>query len=218
MRTPLPLKEFLLSLLFPRRCVGCGRVVAMGETLCRRCEKKLPKAPEVRRFDTPAGFVVYAPFVYRGGVRRTLHAFKFQGETALAAPLGRAMATALPDALTVDFVTFVPMTPDRQWERGYNQSELLARAVARELDRPCVPLLEKIRDTATQHDLTRAERLTNPLGAYRAVPRARDRKILLIDDIVTTGSTLCECAAELTRKGVAEVLGLCAASAKLDEL
>lgn len=216
-RRRMTLTERLLSLWFPARCVGCGRVIAPQRLFCARCRRSLPSEPRLRRFAQPGAFFVYAPFVYQGGIRRTLHALKFEGERSLAAPTGQLMAAALPAPLKFDMVAFVPMRPDKQAERGYNQSELLARAVAKALGCPCVPLLKKVHSTSTQHELTREERLKNPLGAYRADRRAEGKCILLIDDIVTTGSTICECAKELYRSGAKAVVGLCAASAETKE-
>lgn len=214
-RRRLTLKERLLSLWFPARCVDCGKVITPQRLFCAKCRKALPKEPKLRRFSQPGVFYVYAPFVYQGGVRRTLHAFKFEGERSWANALGQLMAAAVPAVLRFDAVAFVPMMPDKQAERGYNQSELLARAIGRSLNCPCVSLLQKVHSTATQHELTREERLKNPAGAYRADRRADGKAILLIDDIVTTGSTLCECAKELYRNGAKSVVGLCAASAEM---
>lgn len=211
-RRKLSWKERVLCLWFPSHCLCCGKLIAPKKLICAHCRLSLPNEAQVRQFSRPGTFFVYAPFSYRGGFRRTLHAFKFEGEKALGKPIGLMMAAALPQPLRFDLVTFIPMTPQKQADRGYNQSELLARAVAEKRGFLCLPLLKKVRSTATQHDLTREERLTNPVGAYQADARVKGRTVLLVDDIVTTGSTLCECAAELYRMGAKSVVGLCAAN------
>lgn len=210
----LRLRDKLLAILFPSRCLICGKVCCINELFCPACRKKLPANPCTRYFLLPQELAVYAPLVYEGGFRHTLHSFKFQGEKLLSEPIGQLMASALPHAVQADLVTYVPMTLQKQKERGYNQSERLAKAVAHTLNLPCNAALRKIKETATQHDLTREERLKNPVGAYYAGTAVAGKTVLLIDDIVTTGSTISECASALYRAGAAAVVGLCAASAE----
>lgn len=214
--------QAFFALLFPARCLLCGERTAGGADFCPDCAAKAPKEP-YRRLLEPAGsgerpLRVLAPFAYRGGLCGTLHRFKFQGRRALAEPLGRQMARVLPreEAGSFDGVAWVPMTAKSRRKRGYDQSFLLAKAVARELGLPCLSLLEKLRETDVQHSLSKTKRVQNIKNAYGAAPNAAGKKILLIDDIVTTGATLTECARQLYRAGAKEVVCLCAADTPAD--
>ena len=207
------LRDKLLSFFFPSRCLFCGKVVRADEYFCPACAEQLPAKPRQRSFSVPQELTVYAPLPYAGGFRRTLHALKFEGQKGRAEAIGQLMASVFEEPPTASLVTWVPMTPQKEFERGYNQSELLARAVARALKIPALPVLKKVRETATQHELSREERIENVRKAYRADARVKNKTILLIDDIVTTGSTICECAKALYDAGAKEVIGLCAANA-----
>lgn len=206
------LAERLLCLLFPSRCLLCGRLVSPGESLCTACENTLPEQPLKRSF-TVGGreFTVLSALPYRGEFRETLHRYKFKNEYGLSKQIGRLMASIVTDGRNFDAVAWSPMSKKKKKLRGYDQSELLAKTVAKQLGIPCLPLLEKIRETDTQHELSRADRAENIRKAYRASAAAGGKNIILIDDIVTTGATLCECAAELYSAGAKGVFGLCAA-------
>ena len=142
--------------------------------------------------------------------------FKFYGEKKYADFYAEKLAELLrkgPVPARFDVVTAVPVSRERKEARGYNQSELLARRLARELSVPYADCLVKIRDNPEQHLLSRPDRLKNVKGVYRALrPQARGKRIQLVDDIVTTGSTLLECA-EVLFEGGAEAVD-CAAVAQ----
>lgn len=210
------LGERLLSLVFPSRCLLCGEITPGGADYCRRCQG--PPAPLYRELPLDGGRVlpVRAAFPYEGGPRETLRRYKFQGERAPRKPLGRAMTAALGDC-RAEAVAWAPLSPAKRRRRGYDQSELLAREVAKALGIPAAALLETVRETATQHELDRAARLENARGAYRARPEAAGKALLLVDDIVTTGATLAACAQALYDAGAREIFGLCAASAEREE-
>lgn len=212
---PLGWRERLWCLFLPARCLCCGRAVRPKRLFCPGCVPALPKEPLSREFPLPGGgsLAVAACFPYEKGFRRTLHRLKFQEERALARPLGTLMAEAA-SSLGEDFdgVTWVPMSPQKLRRRGYNQSELLAKAVAKELGLPAWNLLEQVRETDTQHNLTRAQRADNVRGAYRTKSAALGKRLLLVDDIVTTGATLRACAQGLYGAGAQKVCAVCAAS------
>lgn len=155
-------------------------------------------------------------YPYSGDVRRSMLRFKFGGERQNASFYAERLAEQLirfcPKA-SFDAVVPVPISAERMKKRGYNQSGLIARHVAARLGIPCENSLEKTRDNPEQHRLKREERRKNVKGAYRvSAVRAAGKSILLVDDIVTTGATLKECAEVLLSAGAKEVV--CAAIAE----
>ena len=150
-----------MCLFFPARCLTCGKAVRAQRLVCRACAASLPQKPFFQEFSLPQAqegrLAVVAPLSYEKGTRRTLRRLKFQEERALAKPLAALMAQAVGQwGREFDGVVWVPMSPKKLQQRGYNQSQLLAKALAKELGLPWWTLLEQARETATQHDLTRA--------------------------------------------------------------
>jgi ComF family protein len=145
---------------------------------------------------------------YRGSLERVLHAFKFKRHDFFADPLAELVERMVRQRGDLDFdaVVPVPMHRAKVRRRGYNQAELLARALARRFGVRCEPaLLTKTRDLDAQSKLARDARATNVRGAFLAPPRAESRRILLVDDVCTTGATIRACAGELVRAGAARV-------------
>lgn len=194
-----------MSWLFPYTCPLCGQISA--PVLFPKCAAEHP--PEL--LVPPMLLDVNGRVLYRyaGAARDALDRFKFRGKSSCADGFGRLIAQYV-DARTVDVVTYVPMDFAKQARRGYNQAELLARYCAHALNRPCRRLLTKTRRTQTQHLLSAAKRRENVEGAYRSAP-LNGARILLCDDIVTTGATLRSCAGELRRAGAGSVQTFCIA-------
>lgn len=209
----------LLDLLLPPKCPFCGALLARGEDgLCAKCQSELPwlQGPAAER---NGGFfaVCVSPLRYTGRVRQAVHRYKFKGVSAHAPLYGRLVARCVSDHLPgrYDLISWVPLSDRRRRERGYDQALLLARAVAETLGGAVVPTLRKSRNTQAQSGLEGAERRrANVLGAYACVDRklVAGKRVLLIDDVITTGSTLDECARVLLTAGAAEVV--CAALAR----
>ncbi len=211
--------ERAVLLLFPARCLWCGRAVGPGDFRCMGCGP-VPAAPKPRLFQLEKGgqfLEVRAPAFYQGGYRRTMHRYKFMGEKGLSGQLGRFTAGAAGPWADLDGVAYVPLSKRGRRARGYDQGRLLAKSVARALGLPLLGVLEKSRENQCQHGLGRAARMENVKGAYRAGPGAEGKALLLVDDIVTTGATLCQCAKALYDAGARQVYGLCAASAEKKE-
>lgn len=215
-RGPFPLRVaggWLLDLAFPARCAGCGRE---GAPACDACAPAL-----FTRLDLPAGTPIGMPSEtpapllqlewcapFDGAIRRALHALKYEGERRLAEPLGVALAERWRrSGVGGDLIVPVPVHTERARERGYDQAVLLAEVAARELRLPMYPLLERTRATEAQYGLGRGERAGNVRGAFglrqtAAPPRVpSDRWVILVDDVVTTGSTLAACAEALVEAG-----------------
>ena len=181
---------------------------------CALCEEDLPPPPPLRRIGVPGRVPAPTAAVmpYRGRWRRCVLRYKFQGCRSLARQLGwlMAQASAVLPAGGFDAVVYVPLGKKRLREREYDQSQLLARNIGRFLGIPVLDALEKVKSTKTQHELSRTERLHNLDKAFRCKARLEGKRVLLVDDIVTTGATLRECAGELYQAGAAEVCCLCA--------
>lgn len=209
-----------LDLLYPPRCGGCG--AAGRGWWCPDCaarEKPLGAGAAVRaRLDDGRPLLEVAFAEFAPPLREGIHALKYDGAPQLAGPFGERMArawmAAAPD-WRVDVVAPVPLHRARERARGYNQSERLARVVARELDRPLDRnALRRERATDQQAQLDRAARQINVRGAFSArAARVMNRRVLLIDDVYTTGATLRECAAALYAAGAADVAALTLARA-----
>lgn len=200
----------LLDLLYPPKCVFCGKLLRDGEKdWCGACQSSLPWAGEPEKVCAPATRCA-APLWYRGDVRESFHRYKFEGRDFYAEPYGRLMAQCVRDKLGpgFDLICWAPLSQKRRRKRGYDQAELLARAVAAGLGKPIVPVLRKVRDTVEQSSLEDdAARAQNAAGAYEAADPAavEGKRVLLVDDIVTTGSTLSQCAQILLDAGANEV-------------
>lgn len=206
----MKLYHFLMELLFPPKCVLCRKLLKSGEIdLCRECRADAPeyvgKKINIRFLDSFA-----AVWYYEGNVRRSLLRFKFYNARSYGVSYGRILAMRLqreyPDGF--DMLTWVPVSRLRKLRRGYDQVELLAKAVGRELGLSPVPTLKKIRNNRPQSRLKDpAARRANVLGAYRMLDDVdvKGKRVLLLDDILTTGATAGECARVLLSAGAKEV-------------
>ncbi|MDD5932637.1 MAG: phosphoribosyltransferase family protein [Oscillospiraceae bacterium] len=208
----------LLDLLFPPKCPFCGRITEKNG-ICPACERELPWTVGREALREGDGLRCAAPLWYEGLAREGLLRFKFRGG-ASAGALGALVARCAAEELSGEFdtVTWVPVSRKRLRKRGFDQARLLAREAARLWDTEPVELLVKIRDNPPQSGIReRAARRANVLGVYRMAPGAvaAGRRILLIDDICTTGETLRECARVLKDAGAESVV--CAAAAHARE-
>jgi ComF family protein len=218
--------QAVLDVLFPPRCVACGE---QGAFLCRACRETMPRAlpprcpscwqPE-RRGEMcgrcaqarPAFAGARSLYLYEGAVREAVHALKYNHLSGLARPMAEVMAGYLEaEALPVDLVVPVPLFGRRQRLRGYNQSALLARELSRLGGLPLAERgLARRRNTPPQARSVDAEaRRRNVAGAFAADRRrVEGRRVLLIDDVMTTGATLDACAQALRQAGAASVWAL----------
>jgi ComF family protein len=225
--------EIALDILLPRACAHCREDLGrMDGPLCRRCASSLPPPPEPacvrcaghrsgaapfcadcagRRFSCR---LIRAAAAHRGPAASLVHAFKFRGNAPAAKAAGRSMAAALtlhPELSGFDALTAVPIHPRRERERGYNQAELLAREIAAATGLPLLDALERARTAAPSWRLGRVERKAELAGAYAPRPGAEalvaGKRVLLIDDVAATGTTLEACAAALRSAGAADAAG-----------
>ena len=197
-----------LNAFYPERCPYCNCVVSQGAKACDDCHEDFPdynyKHPAV------GGFETVSPLPYDSRFAEAVKRFKFDDATQfayqLAIPIAQAVAKEYNN-YDFDCISCVPLHPKRYKERGYNQSELLAKELSSMLRIPFENTLIKSRDTKPQHTVDRSKRATNIKGAFRVAKdfNAENKRILLIDDIITTGYTLGECAGTLQSKGCAEI-------------
>lgn len=215
------LAERLLDLFYPPRCVFCAQLLKDGEEdLCGECQKSLPwTVPEDPPKECKFLSQCVSPLWYQDTVRRSFHRYKFGGRPAYAELYGLLMAQCVRDRLEGDWdlIAWAPLSARRRKRRGYDQAELLACSMGRALGMEALPLLRKLRDTPAQSSLSgEAERRANAEGAYAVADPAAvaGRRVLLADDIVTTGSTLSQCARVLREAGAADVAGVTFARAR----
>jgi competence protein ComFC len=232
--------EAAVSLLYPARCTICGKTVRAGEYLCNGCEAKIvpivppfcqtcsePFQGSINTAFTCANCAhrtihfdaAVAAYRGRGIVRDVIHEFKYNRQIHLRHLVARWLRAALDDerlsGYNFDVIVPVPLHPARQRERGFNQASLLAELLSAQTSIRCRPLLKRIRYTTTQTALDRAERMENLHNAFRLRKNAdvRGLRVLLIDDVLTTGSTLSECARVLKGAGATSVHAATAARA-----
>lgn len=239
-RALVPLKRLVwaalvlfLDILFPSRCLGCGAdTTATRAVLCPVCLDSIPlhsaffcpvcsgRVPDPAVRCHRPSFLATAAVSYDDPVVRELvHVLKYKGVRSAAVPLGtlivRHLKLAAPQGYFAGAVVVpIPLSAKRKRERGYNQAEAIAKAVAEELRLPLLPdLLRRVRHTAPQTEVkSREERLKNILGSF-AAENARGKSIILVDDVTTTGATMSEAVKTLTAAGARRVVAVAAARA-----
>ena len=201
----------VLDLLFPRRCPFCGRVLHKEELLCKACADALPITGSLAVEEGTWGRCA-APLFYLRQVRDTVLDFKFRGKMGGLDCFGWMLADCAAGSFPGEFdtVTWVPVSPQRKKERGFDQAYELCRAACRHWDVEPVPTLRKVYHNQPQSGLRdEAERRGNVLGVYEPIAEnVWGRRILLVDDVLTTGATMSECARVLRECGAAEVVCL----------
>ena len=197
------------DLLYPPACILCDALLTEREYLCPRCRKEAPYFKNSKRkLEFLDSFT--AVWYYKGYARDSLLRYKFRGKTYLAEPYSRFLAARIrrehPEGF--DLLTWVPVSPLRRLQRGYDQCRLLTLALGKELHMKPRRLLFKIRHNPAQSGLSDPSlRRGNVKGAYRVLHKKElfGKRILLVDDILTTGATAGECARMLKTFGAAEV-------------
>lgn len=206
------------SRLLPPRCILCGaRGQAPCLDLCRACEHALP-APRASLVEGPIPLQrCYAPFEYGHPLDHLVHSLKYRRQLAVARVLGTLLGqriAALGLAQGIDLMIPVPLHPARHAERGFNQSAEIAGWAARQASCPVdASLVVRNRDTRPQVGLAAEERRSNVSGAFAVTGAVRGLRVAVLDDVVTTGGTLCDLARALSLAGARTVDGWCVARA-----
>ena len=214
----MKINDLIAHLLFPEKCLLCTKLLHAPEVLlCNRCAVEAPEALKLKR-RIPFLSGAFALWYYENDVRGSLLRFKFFGRRSYAQGYGAIVAMKLQDLhQQYDLITWVPVSRLRKLKRGYDQVELIAYALCRELQVTPVPCLKKIRHNPPQSRIaSAAQRRANVLGAYKVLnpDLVAGKRILLLDDIITTGATISECAKTLMAAGAKEVYGVAVAAAR----
>lgn len=210
--------SWLLGLLFPEKCVICGALTQVrDQRICPECLSGLENWESSEKM--PVRFLSerVVLWYYEGTVRESLLRFKFRNRPGYAEVYGRLLGQKLAGMTAgAELITWVPVSARRRKERGYDQAELIARAAAKTLGIPCGRTMNKIKDNPAQSGISdRNARRENVRDVYEVTDptRIRGKRIILIDDILTTGATAGECARTLLKAGAERVtLGAVAAS------
>ncbi|MFQ6116816.1 MAG: double zinc ribbon domain-containing protein [Candidatus Bipolaricaulia bacterium] len=232
------LTQGALRLLYPPHCYLCGAPLEEGY-LCPSCDAELPRlpleGPLCARCGEPladseadlCGECANRPWFfdraqsfgfYEDGLAELVRGLKYRGERALARPLACYLRLAGEEFLQqAEALTFVPLSPAKLRARGFNQAELLARELGRLMGLPSVAALQKIKQTEDQTELSLKERRENVRGAFAPLGEAQFERIVLIDDVYTTGATAEECSRALREGGYGEVYVLTVARARPPE-
>jgi ComF family protein len=203
----------IINLLYPIHCFGCGTPLDPLDEfrLCGHCSGSIKyNAMPPFELDT-LPVKAYSACLYEGTLKELIHKFKYKDKTILARIFSKFMIDHIrenPELACADFITVVPLHKTRLREREFNQSLLLTGPVSKELCLPVKNVLEKTRRTKYQNELLKGEREINLKGAFKVCDDAQvaGQKILLIDDVMTTGATLGECAKTLLTGGAKSVM------------
>lgn len=203
--------DYIADFFFPPRCIFCRKILERSD-ICIECEKNLPYTKGdsiVQKF--PFIDKCVTPLYYTGTVREAIIRYKFNGKEYYSDRFSQIMADCVENNLDcgdISVISWVPLSKLRQHKRGYNQAKLLAEGIAKSVDLPLAPCLVKTRNNPAQSKTkSAAERSRNVVGVYRLKDKVdvKGKNILLIDDVVTTGSTLSECARILRKAGANKV-------------
>ncbi|MBO5332625.1 MAG: ComF family protein [Clostridia bacterium] len=218
-----PIKETLLWMFFTKHCLYCNKVVDRKSDVCEDCRENLPiikdekcKYCGVEKIrcnckNHRKGYDgISAPFYYEKNIRESIRLLKFNGKDFIANQLSDDMAESVKSDfkdIVFDMICFVPFSKGNKLTRKYNPSELLAKHLSKKLEIPLKPTLTKLYENENQRNLSMMERIGNVFGVFDVVEDAdiKDKTILLVDDVKTTGATLSNCAWILKIRGAKNV-------------
>lgn len=201
-----------LNLFYPLHCLGCARPLEADNEfhVCDNCISSINgNAMPPFELDDIA-VKAYSAAIYDSHLKELIHKFKYKGKTVLGRIFSKLMLDYIrdnPEIANADIITVVPLHRERLKQREYNQSLIIARGIAKELSIPIMNIMDKPLKTRYQNELMKSERMENLKGAFaiRHEANIKGRNILLIDDVMTTGATLNECAKIILKNGAKNV-------------
>lgn len=208
------------ELLFPMNniCLMCKeRNTEVKDFICKTCYNNLEIVDRNISIDSPYIKDMYYSLVYNRFIRDIIRSYKYNGKNYLYRPLGQIILnTYCKMNIQIDKVAFVPMHRRKEALRGYNQAELLAKYISKKMDKPLIKDLIKIKSTKEQSNLNKVERIENLRNSFKIKNNKsiNGLRILLVDDIITTGGTMDECSRVLKEAGAKEIIGLAITSSK----
>jgi competence protein ComFC len=221
---PISLIERILRLLYPAKCMVCETILKEESAafLCESCKKDLKRYGRGfhKAYGLPDIDGLFAAFIYADGIETAIHAFKFKNQPGLSETISLLLFEELNKHGSLpefDYIVPVPMHPRKKRQRGYNQSELIARQLGEYFDKEVrTDVLIKTRYTRPQSRLKRKERMHNLEGAFSINPdiSVEGKRILLVDDVLTTGTTINTCAKILKDMGAVLIYGIVIAIAE----
>lgn len=197
---------WITDIVFPPRCIGCDRWGVMLCGACRSSLRFLRTAAHLPRLDKQYFGEAYSALAYEGLAADWIHQFKYSRKFFVGRQLAALLAETPVPWGDYDFLVPVPLHWRRQWRRGFNPSRLLAHQLGKKRAKPVGDFLKRVRGTPQQTRLSLEARLKNTAGAFAArKPFSAKSRLLLIDDVLTTGSTVNECARVLKKGGAGRV-------------
>lgn len=209
-----------MSYLYHSECVFCKCEIPLGNRICTECKQEIYKRRSIRK--TPHEFTCFTAFKYSGKAKESILRFKFGGHKEYAGTYAFIVCNKYRyeiNSFNADIITCVPLSRRSYKKRGYNQSELIAQSIAILLKKPYNNVLRKIKTNRIQHTLKKDEREYNVKNVYTVSNKSKiaNKRIILCDDIITTGWTLNECAETLIKAGAADVLCIAMADVRIDK-
>ncbi len=197
----------LAATVFPERCLLCGEIVSGGGFCCESCERNLIRPGKLKTGPVHRLAGVYAGASYEGRTKGALLRIKTRPDKRSARFFAGLMRDALPDGAEFDVLVPVPASEARLRDRGFNQAELLADELSVLLGAPVFPKALLRRESLVQHTLDRETRRRNAEAAYAIndASGVKSKRVLLVDDVLTTGATLGVCGEHLLKAGAARV-------------
>ena len=188
------IKDLILDVLFPKKCIACGKE---GKYVCKDCELYMLDVPKT------AGLTVL--WEYNGIVKELVHRIKFNGEYEIIKELLDKKGFEIAEDAVI---TYVPMHVRKQKKRGFNQAEIIAMEIGKKSNKPVIKMLEKVRQTKDQASLNKEERLKNLKNTFCFCGRpGLPQNVVLVDDVYTSGATMQECCRTLRNGGINNIQG-----------